>query len=417
MRVGVVGLIIFAGAVLSGPMSRADAPAPGSPLALSTASPDVGYVSFALRGPPGATVEVRERVGSARPLVARIGLSASGAAERRHAVRWRCDRRARSFVATVPGSAPATSSITTRSCAHRLQMIVAPGRLRPGKAANVRVSDAWSLGGISAAVCARSGTTSAGCRTVRLRRGDATVRARVRPRSAGRWAFTLRTRFGEQLTRRVSVRRGAHYRVLVTGDSMTYGLFEGLGSQLRTRGGQVTGDPHPATGITSPPLDWPAHARNSASSVRPDVTIVFLGAAADAFPLTTPAGQTAQCCGRAWAAEYSRRVRGMMASYLRDGLGIVYWILLPAPRDPRRVEIPVINGAVRTAAAQFSDGVRVIHELADVVSPGGVFHESILYRGVQRVVRAPDGIHLAKYGVRIGASILLRALRQDGIRG
>jgi hypothetical protein len=296
-------------------------------------------------------------------------------------------------------------------------MIVAPGRVRLGKAANVRVTDTWSLGGISAAVCARSGSTSAGCRTVRLRRDQAKVRARIRPRSSGRWAFALRSRFGQRLTRRVSVRRGAHYRVLVTGDSMTYGLFEGLDSQLRDHGGDVTGDPHPATGITSPGLDWPKHARESTLSERADVTIVFLGAATDAFPLTAPSGAKADCCGPAWSAEYTRRVRGMMASYLRGGRGLVYWILLPAPKDPRRDEIPVINNAVRAAAAQFDDGVRVIHEIADVISPGGVFHRSIFYRGKQRIVREPDGIHLQGYGIRIASSILLRALREDGIRG
>jgi hypothetical protein len=411
----VVGLIVVAG--LSGPVARADAPATASPLGFETSSPDVGYVSFALRGPPGAIVEVRERVGSQRPLVTHVTLPASGAAEREHAVRWRCDRRRRSFVATIAGSAAASSAITTRSCAHRLQMIVAPGRLRPGKPASVRVTDTWRLGGISAHVCPRSGKRSSPCRTARLRRDVAQVRLRVELHPTGSWAFTLRTRFGQRLTRRVSVRRGGHYRVLVTGDSMTYGLFEGLDSQLRDRGGQVTGDPHPATGITSPPLDWPKHARASARSERPDVTIVFLGAAADAFPLKLPSGESAECCGPAWAGEYTRRVHGMMASYLRGGRGLVYWILLPAPKDPRRTEIPVINDAVRAAAAQFDDGVRVIHEIADVISPGGVFRESILYRGQQRVVREPDGIHLQGYGVRIAASILLRALREDGIRG
>jgi hypothetical protein len=61
---------------LSGPVARVDTPATGQPLGLTTATTDVGYVSITVGGPPGGTVEVREEVGSRRPVVARIALSA-----------------------------------------------------------------------------------------------------------------------------------------------------------------------------------------------------------------------------------------------------------------------------------------------------------------------------------------------------
>ena len=50
-----------------------------------------------------------------------------------------------------------------------------------------------------------------------------------------------------------------------------------------------------------------------------------------------------------------------MTAYLRNGQGLVYWVLLPAPRDPARVEsIHAINAAIATAAGAFADGVTLV---------------------------------------------------------
>ncbi len=66
---------------------------------------------------------------------------------------------------------------------------------------------------------------------------------------------------------------------------------------------------------------------------------MFLGAN-DGFPMSTPSGATADCCGSAWVKEYARRARQMMGSYARGGRGRVYWLLLPAARGgPYRADL------------------------------------------------------------------------------
>ena len=134
------------------------------------------------------------------------------------------------------------------------------------------------------------------------------------------------------------MRRDARARVLLTGDSFVYGISDVLGRFLKAHRGSLTADPNPGSGITKPAvLDWAAHALRSASGERPDVSIVFLGVA-DGFPLVI-AGEPVACCGPAWGDEYVRRVDRMMTAYLRDGRGLVYWALLPTPRDPAMAEI------------------------------------------------------------------------------
>ena len=239
----------------------------------------------------------------------------------------------------------------------------------------------------------------------------------MRLRRAGRWTITLRAAGARTaaLRRSVQVAATARQRVLVAGDSMVYGMIDVLARTVRSSGGVATGDPHPGSGISKPAfLSWPEHARASARRERPDATVVFLGAV-DAFPIGVGAGETADCCGPAWIAEYARRARRMMAAYLRDGSALVYWVLLPEPRDEIRVaSYHAINAAVVQAAATFADGVRVV-DIGPAISPGGVYRESAMYRGKLRVIRAPDGLHLANAGIHLATEVVERIMRRDGM--
>jgi hypothetical protein len=178
----------------------------------------------------------------------------------------------------------------------------------------------------------------------------------------------------------------------------------------------VRGDPNPATAISKPiGLDWVAHARAIARSARPDVTVVFLGGG-EGFDLRPPAGSAIACCGPAWSAEYARRVAEMMASFQRAGRGLVYWVLLPAARSPAMATaFRAVNVGIREAAAGFDDGARAIQRLATVLAPRDVFERSIVYNGKRRVVREPDGFHLAPAGVHIAMGTILEQLRADGL--
>ncbi len=310
---------------------------------------------------------------------------------------------------------PAATS-DARPGASRLRVIVSPARVRPGRLTNVRIADARRRGGLSATVCARSAARSTPCRSVRLRGGTAKTRVRVRLPRAGRWTIVVRAGSDERLVRRVDVSAKARYQVLVAGDSMAFGIIDVLGRSVRATGGTLRGDANAGTGITKPALvNWPLHAASSARRGRPDATVVFLGGAIDAFPVMTAAGASADCCGPLWVAEYERRVRAVMTAYLRNGHGLVYWVLLPAPRDLARVEsIHAINAAITRAAGAFADGVTLV-DIAPLISPGDRFVDAITYRGKRVVVRETDGMHLANAGVHIATNLILRAMRRDGI--
>jgi hypothetical protein len=417
----VAGACVVAGLCVCAAAGRAHAPAAASPkLTLAAGSSQPGWIALAVNGAPGGPVEIRERVGGRERVVARIDMT-GGPGSLARAVAWTCQRRERVLAAsrTLPdGSVErATAQITTPSCDRRLGLIVTPARLRPGQSARVRVTDTWGQGDVSARVCARDGAFSAGCRTVRLARGEVRARTNLRLTRTGGWTVTQRATFTATVRRRrVEVRPGARYRVLVTGDSMVYGIIDVLARSVRETGGTLQGDPHPGTGITKPSmLNWPQHAEQSVREDRPDASVVFLGAAVDTFPLVVEGGRKAACCGPDWVAEYTRRLREMMASYLRDGNALVFWVLLPAPRDPGRVESThAINHAILAAAAAFPDGIRVV-DIAPVISPGDVYRDKAIYRGQLKLIREPDGIHLANAGVHLATDVILRAMRRDGV--
>jgi hypothetical protein len=145
------------------------------------------------------------------------------------------------------------------------------------------------------------------------------------------------------------------------------------------------------------------------------VTVVLIGAN-DGFAMGTASGTMVRCCDAPWIAEYARRARRMMATYLRRGSGVVYWVLLPAPRPPPLVGVfAAVNAGIRLAAGAFADGVRLI-DLGSVLAPNGQFEEQITYHGRPGVVvRDPDGIHLTGAGAAIATTLIARALRSDGL--
>jgi hypothetical protein len=280
---------------------------------------------------------------------------------------------------------------------------------------NVRITDTQHPADVVMRLCARAGEGSPACRNLRLRQGQHTLRTSVRLARAGRWTVSLRSP-GRLVARHVDVRAGERYEVLVTGDSMVFGVLDVVRRSVRATGGTLHGDPNPGSGITKPTIvDWPVHARATVRKIHEDATVVFLGAANDTFPVTTASGASADCCTPEWVAEYVRRVRAMMATYLRGGNALVYWVLLPIARDPARTaSIHAINGAIAQAAATFPDGVRLV-DIAPAITPHGQYTDTIMYHGKRVVIRQGDGMHLANAGDHVVAQIILRAMRADGL--
>jgi hypothetical protein len=310
----------------------------------------------------------------------------------------------------------ASDEVTTPSCASRLRMGVVPSRLGVGRPANVRVADMWRLGAVSATVCVTPPGGAPRCRPIRIAGGRARVRSRMRLSRPGLWTVRLLSPYGQRVARTVDVRGDPPLRLFASGDSMIFGFDEKLRAALGASRVSVFSDPRPATGLSKPlVLDWGAHAQRTAQKIRPDVTVVFLGAN-DGFPFRVRPGVLAQCCDASWIAQYARRVRTVMRWYLRGGRALVYWVLLPAPREPALATIfAAVNAGIRRAAPSFADGVKLI-DLGAVIAPSGQFEEQITYHGrTGVVVRSPDGIHLAGAGAEIASSLVLGELRRDGM--
>jgi hypothetical protein len=177
----------------------------------------------------------------------------------------------------------------------------------------------------------------------------------------------------------------------------------------------VHSDARISTGISKPfMLNWPLHARAQARRLKPDVTVVFIGAN-DGFPLRTRSGHRVACCGSAWIGAYARRASGMMTSYARRGAGSVYWATLPAPRSAsfRRV-YRAVNAALRDAARRHPGEVHLIR-LARFFTPGYRFRQSVRWHGRVVSVRQADGVHLNVSGASIAAALIIRAMRRDGV--
>jgi len=371
-----------------------------------------GVISLHFFGAAGAPVTFYERVGDR---LVRLGARTSPGDETifRDAVMWRCDRLVRRFAAGAPlaGGRLAVGEyrVRTASCATRLQLN-APRRLRPGAVGRVSVIDRWGNGAVTPQVCITPPRGRRACDKVRLRRAASVATHRFRARATGRWRVELRYR-GHRIRRSVAV--GTRVRatappptVLTTGDSTMQGIDTYLADELGD-GAQVQSDIRPGTGIAKPLGPWATLARTQTRRHRQAATIVSLGIV-DRFAITPSGGPRVECCGAAWIAEYTRRVRAMMRTYRRAGRARVLWLTLPLPRGPRDLA-DAVNLSVLQAARGLDD-VSVLR-MDRFFTPDG-FRETMPYRGRVVDVRAEDGIHLNITGQVIAARIVAAALRR-----
>jgi len=171
-------------------------------------------------------------------------------------------------------------------------------------------------------------------------------------------------------------------------------------------GAKVQSDVRPGTGISKPLGPWATLASTQTKRLRQAVAVVSLGVA-DGFPLRVGDGATQECCGTAWIAEYARRVRAIMTTYLRRGRARVLWLTLPIPKGPRAVT-DAVNRSILHAAEGLA-GVNVLR-MDLFFTPDG-FRDVMPYRGRDVDVREEDGIHLNITGTAIAAKLVAAALR------
>jgi len=382
----------------------------------------IGVIRMVFDSGEGAPVDFFERIGEhLRPL----GRVQAGLGEQtilEDATTWSCSRVTRRFVAsaTLPDGSmlSGASTIHTPSCASRLRLS-APRRVAAGREIAIRVIDRWGNGAITPTLCITPPAQRERCRRLAFPAAVTILTRRVRARTRGIWRIDLRLR-GRHLRGAVGVGEkaagaGRLPTLLATGDSMMEGIDGFLADELAGTA-EVAGDARPGTGISKmdpvqPRRSWTQIAAEQVATLRPVATVVLIGAA-DGFDMLTPAGIGVQCCDEPWIAEYGRRVRAMIESYLRGGRGRVFWLTLPLPRPAGLV--PVVT-AVNTAIRRAADGVAgaTVVGLDVLFTPAG-YSDVLRYRGRTVRVREVDGLHLNTQGQAIVARTVAELVRRDG---
>ena len=375
------------------------APASAQALTLQADRPETGWIRLTVPDAGDATritvTEGTQQIADATPVGGRLVI--------RHAVTWSCDRLTRSFSATATypdGSTQnAAASIATPSCKKRFVLAISRKR--------IHVGDRWKVGGAAVRECIRAPGRADRCASIQIPARGAS--RPLRARAPGVWTVALDTHHGQHVRRSFYVRPRGTLRLLATGDSMIQIVDSYLKDRLGKRRFSVRSDARISTGLSKPfLLNWPKHAQHQARGIRPDVTVVFLGAN-DGFPFGN-----VDCCSDKWVDAYAQRVRAMMRSYSRGGRSLVYWLTLPAPRPAQwRPIYPAVNRAIKRAAASFGGAVRVL-DVAKTFTPSFRFRQSMTWHGRRETVRQPDGVHLSPAGASIAETLIERALREDG---
>jgi hypothetical protein len=378
-----------------------------NPLILRAVVTQPGAIHLVVLGQPGSQVDLAELVGSTRRALPSVIVPPYGGTVLWGAAKWTCARSTRQFLASNAAGEFSLFSVRTPSCRKRLSVRV-PSRVRRGSRVRVRVTDTFTLGVRRARLCSVPPAGRGRCRTVRVPGAGRPAQANFRATEPGRWRVVVTTPY-QRTSRTIAVgvpvnaRSKPLPRIFFTGDSMMQSLDNVITDRLSRRA-RTASDVFVGSGLSKPGFDWVAHTRRRVRRLRPAATVVFLGAN-DGFPLTTPSGAPANCCGEPWVAAYARRARRL----IRAANGPTFLFTLPAPRDAeRRVSFLAVNEALRRATAA-ERGSRLL-DLVPVFSPGFAYRAFMMHRGRRVRVRESDGIHVSTFGALIESSILIRAL-------
>jgi lysophospholipase L1-like esterase len=301
-----------------------------------------------------------------------------------------------------------------RAVRRRLSVDVT-SRVLVGSSARVAIRARWGTGALPLSVCVAPPGAARSCQRVWLRprrRSRVLSIPIVRP---GGWRFSIWTRFHVHRAALVWAQdRSDRIRLLAAGDSEMQILDGFLAQDLAGHGVDVTSDARISTGLTKPSVfNWERHAIGQARSLRPDVTLMFIGAN-DGFAVAGPHGR-ASCCGPEWSAGYANLVAQMMHTYLRGEAGRVYWFVLPEPRPGNFQSLfGAINAGVRAAAARFPGRVGLL-DANSFFTPGGRYRDFMSYQGRGFVIHQPDGIHLSFASDAVVAQLVVQRLIADRV--
>jgi hypothetical protein len=189
--------------------------------------------------------------------------------------------------------------------------------------------------------------------------------------------------------------------VLIAGDSMSQGLgvmFEPIATEAG--GYEVESIGKASTGITRPDyFDWPARLREVTAASDPDVVVLMFGGN-DGQPIQLADGSYAQVSEPAWAAEYGRRVGGVMDQLGREGRRVV-WSGTPNSSSANfNKRLTVINQVLRQQSAA-RPWVTYVDAWSLFAGPDGSYVASLPDgNGKVKKMRNKDGYHLTIEGYK-----------------
>lgn len=297
---------------------------------------------------------------------------------------------------------------------HRLVVEVVK-RGRVGTSVAVRVTDGWHAAGATIKLCVTAPGGVPGCRRMPLRAGQHSAVARLALPRPGGWSVRLLAPGAKPVTRQVwAAHADGRIELYAAGDSEMQILDSDIAQDLAPHGVGVSSDARISTGLTNPFFfNWQHEARAKAATLRPDVTIVNMGAN-DGFSVSGPQG-TVGCCGAAWSAGYANLVAEMMRTLLRGSAGRVYWCLLPTPSPAKFQSLfDGVNAGIRAAARRFPGRVGLI-DLNAFFTPGNHYRNYMVYDGRGVVIHEADGIHLSASADVIVAQLIERQLVADHV--
>ena len=274
----------------------------------------------------------------------------------------------------------------------------------------VRLSDTFAQTGTRARVCVTPPKGRGRCGTRRLPDRGRPARTTFRAAEKGRWRVTVSTQY-QRSVRTIAVGVPARDRrlprVLFAGDSMMQSLDNVVTDRLAGRA-ETSSEVFAGAALSKyTVVDITARVRSHVRRRRPAATVVFLGAN-EGFPLATAAGSV-ECCGEAWIAAYTGRVR----RFIRVAGPRTILLTLPAPREAQRQPIfRAVNEGLRRAVAQ-QRGTTLV-DLVPALSPGFVYRDFLPQRGRPLWVRESDGIHISVDGAPIVARLVIQALQRFG---
>lgn len=208
----------------------------------------------------------------------------------------------------------------------------------------------------------------------------------------------------------------APYNVVVIGDSLAVGLWQGLHKNLQNTqkpAFNVVREAKVNTGLVrSDRFDWPRHVEKLAKRSDFQAAVIMFGGN-DAQSIRTT-GKRYHYKTPGWEEHYRQRIDRVITAFKKKDV-VLYWVGLPnIKKSERREDYLHVNAIFKERAE--ANGVRFIDTWDVTNDENGHFRpHGKTIDGKKALLRAKDGIHFTPEGYRILARYPQKALLEDMI--